>query len=310
MLRVDVETALSTIRGWGTDLVKKFNLPDTYDESDENVHHALERSGARCMKLLGTHAADFQALLIDYREKVNVMKKTTNAGVLASIMLATEKDLDSLKTSKGLHSEVAMKLRYCYVETDIAGESGNRVLLGLIPAKDLNTLPKNITKFPWSVSQCESTWRQLGQLEKEYEGALASLAKFKVHPVYLRHAHLPEVLVSTKRGAPTLAELVARTSNFPQTSTTMLPPPIKRQKQRINLTTNKGYNSPFLPWLSGPKRQPRIPKTAAQERLASSSADRSLSWKSESASGGTAESPIIVDETETDKKSPSSSSPD
>jgi hypothetical protein len=41
MLRVDVETALSTIRGWGTDLVEKFNLPDTYDESDENVLHAL-----------------------------------------------------------------------------------------------------------------------------------------------------------------------------------------------------------------------------------------------------------------------------
>jgi hypothetical protein len=89
----------------------------------------------------------------------------------------------------------------------------------------------------------------------------------------------------------------------------MLPPPIKRQKQHINSTTNKGYNSPFLPWLSGPKRQPRIPKTAAQERLASSSADRSQSRKSESASGGTAESPL-VDETETDKKSPFSSSPD
>jgi hypothetical protein len=55
MLRVDVETALSTIRGWGTDLVKKFNLPDTYDESDENVLHALERSRALCMTLLGTH---------------------------------------------------------------------------------------------------------------------------------------------------------------------------------------------------------------------------------------------------------------
>jgi hypothetical protein len=40
---------------------------------------------------------------------------------------------------------------------------------------------------------------------------------------------------------------------------------VKRQKQHINPTTNKGYNSPFLPWLSGPKRQPRIPKTAAQE---------------------------------------------
>jgi hypothetical protein len=90
----------------------------------------------------------------------------------------------------------------------------------------------------------------------------------------------------------------------------MLPPPIKRQKQHINPTTNKGYNSPFLPWLSGPKRQPRIPKTTAQERLALSSADRSPSRKSESASGGTAKSPIIVDETETDKKSPSSSSPE
>jgi hypothetical protein len=77
MLRVDVETALSTIRGWGTDLVEKSNLPDTsdtYDESDENVLHALERSHARCMTLLGNHAADFQALLIDYRERLNVMK--------------------------------------------------------------------------------------------------------------------------------------------------------------------------------------------------------------------------------------------
>jgi hypothetical protein len=111
MLRVDVETRLSTIRGWGTDLVDKFNIPDTYDESDENVHHALERSRARCMTLLGTHAADFQALLIDYREKVNVLKKTTKAEVLASIMRATEKDLDSLQDSKGLHSEVVTKLR-------------------------------------------------------------------------------------------------------------------------------------------------------------------------------------------------------
>jgi hypothetical protein len=168
MLQVDVETALSTIRGWGTDLVEKFNLPDTYDESDENVHHALERSRARCMTLLGTHAADFQALLINYCKKVNVMKKTTNAEVLASIMRATEKDLESLKTLKGLHSEVATKLRSLYLETDIAGESGNRVLLGLITAKDLNTLPQNITEFPREVSQCESTWRQLGQLEKEY----------------------------------------------------------------------------------------------------------------------------------------------
>jgi hypothetical protein len=153
MLRVEVETTLSAIRGWGTDLVDEFNLPDTYDESDENVHHAQERSRARCMTLLGTHAADFQALLIDYREKVNVMKKTTNAEVLSSIMPATEKYLDSLKTLKGLHSEVATKLRSLYVETDIAGESGNRVLLGLIPAKDLNNLPKNITEFPRSVSQ-------------------------------------------------------------------------------------------------------------------------------------------------------------
>jgi hypothetical protein len=63
------------------------------------------------------------------------MKKTTNAEALASIMRATEKDLDSLMTLKGLHLEVATKLRYLYVETDIAGESGNRVLLGLIPAK-------------------------------------------------------------------------------------------------------------------------------------------------------------------------------
>jgi hypothetical protein len=34
------------------------------------------------MTLLGTHAADWHALLIDYREKVNVMKKTTNAEAL------------------------------------------------------------------------------------------------------------------------------------------------------------------------------------------------------------------------------------
>jgi recombinational DNA repair protein RecT len=54
------------------------------------------------MTLLGTHAADFQALLINYCKKVNVMKKTRNTEVLASIMRATEKDLDSLKTSKGL----------------------------------------------------------------------------------------------------------------------------------------------------------------------------------------------------------------
>jgi hypothetical protein len=190
MLRVDIETALSAIREWGTDLVEKFNLPDTYDESDENIHHALNRSRARCMTLLGTHAADFHALLIDYCEKINVMKNTTNAESLASIMRATEKDIDALKTSKELHSEVATKLRALYVEKDIAGESGNRVLLGLIPAKDLNTLPKNIAEFPRS--------------------------------------------------------LVARTSNVPQTSPNMLPPPIKRQKQHINRTTNKGYNSPFF----------------------------------------------------------------
>jgi hypothetical protein len=120
MLRVEVETALSTIRGWGTDLVKKFNLPNTYNESDENLLHALERSCARCMTLLGTHAADFQALLIDYREKVNIMKKTTNTEALASIMRATEKDLESLKTSRWLHSELAAKLGSRYVETNIA----------------------------------------------------------------------------------------------------------------------------------------------------------------------------------------------
>jgi hypothetical protein len=149
MLRVDVETALSTIRGWGTDLDEKFNLPDTYNESDENVFHALERSRARCMTLLGTHAADFQALLIDYREKVNVMKKTKNAEALASIMRATEKDLESLKTLRWLHSEVAAKLRALYVETDIAGESGNRVLLGLINTKDL----KHLTSEYYQISQ-------------------------------------------------------------------------------------------------------------------------------------------------------------
>jgi hypothetical protein len=148
-----------------------------------------------------------------------------------------------------------------------------------------------------------------GQLEKEYEGALASLSKFKVNTDYLQHAHLPsEALVPTKRGAPTLADIVARTANAPRTSQNMLPPPIKRQKQHINPTTNKGYNSPFLPWLSGPKRPPRIPKTAAQERLASSSADRSPSPKPESATVGTAESPIIVEETDKDKKGTSSSS--
>jgi hypothetical protein len=81
-------------------------------------------------------------------------------------------------------------------------------------------------------------------------------------------------------------------------STTMMPPPIKRQKQHINPETNKGYNSPFLPLLSGPKRQPRIPKTAAQLRLApkADSADRSLSRTPEIVSGGTAESTILVDE--------------
>jgi hypothetical protein len=209
------------------------------------------------MALLGTHASDFQALLIDYREKVNVMKNTTNVEALASIMRATEKDLESLKTSRWLHSEVAAKLRALYVETDIAGESGNRVLLGLINTKDLNTLPQNITKFPRSVFQCESTWWQLGQLEKEYEGATALLAKFKVNLEYLQHAHLPEVLVSTKRGAPTLAQLVARPSNVPPTEmmmlTTMMPPPIKRQKQHINPETNRDYNS-FLTVLKGSEK--------------------------------------------------------
>jgi hypothetical protein len=105
-------------------------------------------------------------------------------------MRATEKDLESLKTSKALHSEVATKLRSLYVETGIAGESGNRVLLGLIPAKDLNTLPKNITEFHRSVSQCESTWQQL---EKEYEGALALLAiilpkEHKRNPVHQKES--------------------------------------------------------------------------------------------------------------------------
>jgi hypothetical protein len=236
MLRVDVETALATIRGWGTDLVEKFNLPDMYDESDENVLHALERSRARCMTLIGTHAADFQAIIIDYREKVNVMKKILNAESLASIMRATEKDLESLNTSRGLHSEVAAKLCALYVETDIAGESGNRVLLGLINSKDLNTLTPNITDFPRSVPQCESTWRQLRQLEKEYDGATALLAKFKVNPEYLRHAHLPEALVSKKRGSQTLAQLLAKPSNVPLTGpTTMtemsMTPPVKRQRQ-------------------------------------------------------------------------------
>jgi hypothetical protein len=141
------------------------------------------------------------------------------------------------------------------------------------------------------------------------------LAKFKE---YHRHAHLPEVLVSTKRGAATLAQLVARPSNFPPTemmmSTTMMPPLIKWQKQHINPETNRGYNSPFLPWLSRPKRQPIIPKTAAQLRLAPKvdSAERSPSRKPEIVSGSTAESPILIDETEADKKrsSPSSTSLD
>jgi hypothetical protein len=167
-----------------------------------------------------------------------MMKKTTNAESLASIMRATEKDLESLKTSRGLHSEVAAKLRALYVETDIAGESGNRVLLGLIKSKDLYTLTPNITKFPRSVAQCKSTWRQLGQLEKEYDCATALLAKFKVNPEYLRYAHLPEALVSTKRGAPTLAQLVARPFNVPQTGLTMtemlMPPPVKRKRHHIN----------------------------------------------------------------------------
>jgi hypothetical protein len=47
MLRFDVETALATIRGWGTYIVKKFNLPDSYDKSNENVLNALESSRAR-----------------------------------------------------------------------------------------------------------------------------------------------------------------------------------------------------------------------------------------------------------------------
>jgi hypothetical protein len=97
-------------------------------------------------------------------------------------------------------------------------------------------------------------------------------------------------------------------------SMTIMPPPIKRQKQHINPETNRGYNSPFLPWLGGPKRQPRISKTAAQLRLASKvdSADRSPSRKPEIVSGGKAESPILVDEKEADKKrsSPSSTSSD
>jgi hypothetical protein len=90
----------------------------------------------------------------------------------------------------------------------------------------------------------------------------------------------------------------------------MMPPPIKQQKQHIYPETNRGYNSPFLPCLGGPKRQPRIPKTAAQLRLAPKvdSADRSPSRNPRSVSGGTAESPILVDETEANKKSSSPSS--
>jgi hypothetical protein len=110
------------------------------------------------MTLLGTHAADFQALIIDYREKDNVMKKTSNAESLASIMRATEKDLKSSKKLKGLHSEVPAKLRALYVETDLAGESGNRILLGFINLKDMNTLTPNIPDFPRSVPKCKSTW--------------------------------------------------------------------------------------------------------------------------------------------------------
>jgi hypothetical protein len=219
---------------------------------------------------------------------------------------------------RGLQSEVAVKLRALYVETDIAGESRNRVLLGLINTKDLNTLTPNITEFPRSVPQCESTWRQLRQLEKEYDGATASLAKFKVNPEYLRHAHLPEALVSTKRGAPTLAQLVARPPNIPpteQTTTEMLmPPPVKQQRQHINPETNTGYKSPFLPWYNGPKRQPKIPKTGAQLRLVqkSGSADRSPSRKPEVTSGSSDRSSKPVDETEDDKKGsrPSSTSSD
>jgi hypothetical protein len=47
-------------------------------------------------------------------------------------------------------------------------------------------------------------------------GKKGVLAKFKVNPEYLRHAHLPEALVSTNRGLQTLAQLVARPSNVPQ----------------------------------------------------------------------------------------------
>jgi hypothetical protein len=178
-----------------------------------------------------------------------------------AIMRATEKDLQSIKKSKGLHSEVAAKLWALYVESDLAGESGNRLLLGLISSKDQNTLTPNITDFSRSVTQCESTWRQLGHLQPEYDGAVALLAKFKVNPEYHRHAHLPEALVSTKRGAQTLAQLVAARTPVqptgPATTTTTkkmtMPPPIKRQKQHINPETNQGYCSPFSPWYYGPK---------------------------------------------------------
>jgi hypothetical protein len=140
------------------------------------------------------------------------------------------------------------------------------------------------------------------------------LAKFKVNPEYLRHAHLPEVLVSTKREAPTLAQLVAIPSNVPQTEMMMpkmmMPPPVKRQRQHINPETNKSYKSPFLPWYNSPKKQPRIPKTAAQLRLVqkSDSADRSPSRKPEVASGSSDRSPKPEDETEADKKRPRPSS--
>jgi hypothetical protein len=56
------------------------------------------------------------------------------------------------------------------------------------------------------------------------------------------------------------------------------------------------------------KRQPRTPKTAAQERLFSSSADKSPSRKPESTTVSTAEYPIIVEEIDKDKKRTPSSS--
>jgi hypothetical protein len=144
------------------------------------------------------------------------------------------------------------------------------------------------------------------------------VAKFKVNPEYLRHAHLPEALVSTKRGAPTLAQLVARPSNIPQTELTttemLMPPRVKRQRHHINPDTNTGYKSPFSPWYNGPKRQPRISKTSTQLRLVPKSdlADRSPSRMPEVASGSADRSPRPVDETEADKKRsrPSSTSSD